>query len=450
MGSDRITIIRGKNNGTLDWRACRRGQSGVLAEGALESGSETLPADVSGKRAGSVILALPASQIVTRIMQFPVLDAEELAGAVALQVDKFSPFPVEQMVYSYEELGKHEDKCTVLMAIAQRAAVAGWGDALRRSGTEISRVDCAALGMWHAMVGSGGIAVQRRESLLVVDADEMVLMTHDNGTLLAISGLGPSVDFGDSVACADLAEEVGRILMETDAENGIGSEPCLVVVADTGVQQVGALKRALAQVVEVPIVDYASKAFPDIVDGMIQRSGDLSSAARSLNLVPPEWVHDADALRFRKRIVLLGSGLLGLWLLLFAGGWGHLAWQRARLAQLQQLDVQWLRPANAIRGLRLQVSFIDRYRDRTHSALESLREVSAVQPQGVDLVSFTYRKGDGMEIIGEADSGDLVLEFNRRLNASALFGDVRPGTRTITRQRRHRFSFDIRFAEEAP
>jgi type II secretory pathway component PulL len=145
MGSDRITIIRGKNNGTLDWRACRRGQSAVLAEGSLESGSETLPADVSGKRAGSVTLALPASQIVTRIMQFPVLDAEELAGAVALQVDKFSPFPVEQMVYSYEELGKHGDACTVLMAIAQRTSVAGWGDALRRSGTEISRVDCAAL-----------------------------------------------------------------------------------------------------------------------------------------------------------------------------------------------------------------------------------------------------------------------------------------------------------------
>jgi hypothetical protein len=304
--------------------------------------------------------------------------------------------------------------------------------------------------MWQAMVGSGGIDVHRRESLLVVDADEMVLITHDNGTLLAISGLGPSVDFGDSVACADVAEEVARILMETDAENGVGSEPCLVVVADTGVQQVGALKSALVQVLDIPIVDYAVKKFPDIVDGIIQRSGDLSLAARRLNLVPPEWVHDADALRFRKRIILLGSGLLGLWLLLLAGGWGHLAWQRARLAQLQQLEAQWLGPANVIRGLRLQVSFIDRYRDRTHSALESLREISAVQPQGVDLVSFTYRKGDGMEVIGEADSGDLVLEFNRRLNQSALFGDVRPGTRTITRQRRHRFSFDIRFAEETP
>jgi hypothetical protein len=448
MGSDRISVLRGKADGGLDWRVCRRGQSTPVAQGSLASRGEPAP-EISGKRAGSVTIALPARQIVTRILRLPLLDPEELAGAVSLQVDKFSPFPVEQMVYSYEVLGKHgEEETIVLIAIAQRASVGAWGDSLRKSSTEIVRVDGSALGLWQAILSSGGINTRRRESLLVVDADEVVLITHDAGQLLAVSGLGATGDFGNSGVCEDLAEEVLRILMETDAENGIGDDASLVVVADGAVGQVGALKSALAQVLEIPVLDYKANVFPDVMDGILQRSIAFGADGSRLNLVPPDWVLDSDSVRFRKRLMLAGGSLIGLWVLLIGAGMGYLAWERSRLVQLRELETQWLRPANAVRSLRLQVSLIDRYQDRTHSALESLREISAVLPQGIDLVSLTYRKGDGIEVIGEADSGDLVLEFNRRLNASALFGDVRPGTRSVTQRRRHRFTFEIGFGEK--
>jgi hypothetical protein len=98
--------------------------------------------------------------------------------------------------------------------------------------------------------------------------------------------------------------------------------------------------------------------------------------------------------------------------------------------------------------MRLQVRLIDRYRDRNDSALECLREISAILPDGVDLLSMTYRKDEGIELVGEADRGALVLQFNQKLNESTLFGDVRPGTRTRTRQGRHRFSFDLILGEE--
>jgi len=444
MGSDRITIIRGRNDGALEWRSYRRGQSAVVAQGTVASLADPLPEDVAGKRSGSVTIALPASQIVMRIMHFPVLAPEELAGAVALQVDKFSPFPVEQMVFSYEVLAQQGDETAVLIAIAQRSSVASWGDGLRRGGSDVARVDSAALGLWQALLAGGALASERRESLLLVDADEVVLLIHDGGKLLTISGLGQPGDLSDPTVCEDLAEEVSRILMETDAEQGPGMQPCLVLAAiDEG--SLGALQVALQQRVDAEVCVGLGGAFPDGVAGVLQRGTAAGITPPPLNLIPPEWVRDSESQLFRKQLIYAGCALLGLWFLLLAVGLGYMAWQRSRLRYLREAEQQWLAPANAVRSMRLQANLVDRYRDRRHSALECLREISSIQPEGVDLISFTYRKGDGIELVGEADSGELVLAFNQRLNESELFEDVRPGTRTRTRQGRHRFSFELMF-----
>ncbi len=451
MATDRITIIRGRTQGRYDWFSYRRGQSTPLDTGRVDPREEeTLPEALTGKRAGATTIALPASQVVTRIMTLPLHDPEELAGAVDLQVDKFSPFPVEQMVYSYEVLEQNEDETAVLIVISQRASVAGWGDDLRATGVQVHRVDCVALGTWKALQTIGALDTTRRQSMLIIDEDEVVLMTHDSGRLLSISGLGDPGDFHEVDVCEELAEEVSRILMETDADNGMGENPELVLFAWEGHGDISVLRDTLSASSDFSVVMGDVKMAPDIVSGLLQRSLAPANGAQSpLNLIPEDWVRDSEALRFRKHLIAIGGGLLGLWLLLLAGGWGYLSWEQVRLDQMREREQEWLRPANAVRSMRLQVNLIDRYRDRTHSALESLREVSALLPQGIDLVSLTYRTGDGLEIVGEADSGSLVLQFNQSLNESALFNDVRPGTRTRTRQGRHRFSFEITFGEVA-
>ena len=448
MGSDRIAIIRGRAGSGYDWFTYRRGQVALLDQGTMDSAAEPLPDGLDAKRVGATTIALPASQVFTRIMTLPLLDPEELAGAVALQVDKFSPFPVEQIVFSYEILQQTDAETSVLIAISQQTSVEAWGTVPRQAGMQLSRVDCAALGAWQALRKQGALDTTRRQSLLLLDQDEVVLLTHDAGRLLSISGLGPPGNFSDSDACADLAEEVARILMEAEADHGVVEASELALLSYETSVALDTLQEALAEAVEMQVVQMAGQPFPDIAGGLLQRSLAVPNAVSTpLNLIPPEWVRDADTRRFRNRMIVIGSGLLGLWMLLLAGGLGYFAWERVRLEQLREREEDWRRPANVIRSMRLQANLIDRYHDRTYSALEVLREISALQPGGVDLVSFTYRRADGLEIIGEADSGAQVLQFNERLNDSALFRDVRPGTRTRTQQGRHRFSFDITFGE---
>ena len=122
--------------------------------------------------------------------------------------------------------------------------------------------------------------------------------------------------------------------------------------------------------------------------------------------------------------------------------------EKIRLERLKKADEELARPANQVRKLRLQANMIERYTDRTYSALECLREISGMLPDGVDLMSFNYRKGVSMDIDGEADSPQLVSSFNGALNGSKLFSEVKPGTKTLTKTGRQRFSFDIKFPEE--
>lgn len=449
MSSDRITVFRSRCRGDSDWRTYRRGQKNVVDQGSVADVTADLPGSLCGRKSAPVTLVLPTTQVIMRIMTLPLFDADELAGAVDLQVDKLSPFPIEQVVYSYEVLAKDDENTTVLVAISQRSSVSNWGKVLRDAGCDITRVDCAALGVWQSLRDDGSLDPDRRESLLLIDRDESLLITHDGGTLLSISGLGAVEDWADQAACDDLAEEIARLFMESDAEHGPGVNPCLRLAGVDGNTELDGLSRSLTEAVDAEVLSFGN-AFPDAEAGVLQRSGRMdASVDPPLNLIPPEWVSDAKSREFHKKLLLIAGGLFGVWILLVAAGMGYMTWERSRLAYLREAELEWLNPANAVRRMRLQVRLIDRYRDRNDSALECLREISAIQPDGVDLLSLTYRKDEGIELVGEADSGALVLQFNQKLNESALFRDVRPGTRTRTRQGRHRFSFNLILGEDS-
>jgi hypothetical protein len=167
-----------------------------------------------------------------------------------------------------------------------------------------------------------------------------------------------------------------------------------------------------------------------------------------LNLTPQSWKDAESRKQAKKRLIMTAIAIFGLWGVVVVGGLGGIKIEKMRLKRLKKIDAQWAEPAKKVRHLRLQSIMVERYTDHTYSSLEILREISRMQPQGVDLTSFTYRKSDGVHIDGEADTGSLVNQFNESLNKSELFADVKPGTRTLTKRGRHRFSFEIKFPKD--
>lgn len=446
MAGDYITAFHQDASGSWRWWVGRRQELQVVDQGDWDGQGEVWPSSKRKRYGARVVLSVPADRLVVRVMDLPVVEPAELDSMVQLQVDKFSPFPVEQMVSSYELISQDENTSRVLMAAARLDAIKGPGDRLKAAGCRIVRVDCVALGLWYVLKEKGLVASSGRETLVCVTAESLVVLTHESGKLEAMSGLALPESWDEEAD--DLAEEISRLMLELDAERGVTGVRVLTLMTSAGEPPPGFAEALAAHADLTPSVKVLDRDIEPLA-GVVARS-QFDQGSRALDLMPSMWRLADDERRLRSKMILAGSVMMGVWVLLALGSLGWIQWQGIRFANLEAENQRWAEPANQVRRLRLQVNMIERYRDRSRSALESLREISLLQPQGVDLTSFTYRKDEGIEIVGEADTGPLVLRFNENLNNSALLGEVRAGTRTQTRQGRHRFSFDIRFAEETP
>ena len=395
---------------------------------------------------GSVVLALPSDQMVMRVLDLPDVDSAEMAGMAELQADKFSPFPLEQMVVSHEVLARREGTAGVLVAAARIQVVGAVGKPLEDAGLRIARVDAALLGRWRALQETGQLEREGRETLVLADGGCVDVLTQEAGVPVALSGLGAVPDLGEPAVADDIAQEVAHLMMGLDAERGRTGKGTISVWMEDGAAR-AALAEALRRRTSREVRERTVASLGGVASGIVRRA-QAEAGAPLLDLTPPAWREASASNRFKRRLGAVACGLLGGWLLLAVGGWSVMAYQRAQIESLRAAEQRWLEPANAVRRLRMQVNLINRYMDRRTSALECLREISLLQPPGVDLASFAYRKGEGLEITGEADTGALVIQFNERLNKSGLFGGVRAGPRTLTPRQRHRFSFEITFNGE--
>ncbi len=434
-------------DGRTAWASWRHGRGAAMTdEGFFGQDDGKASAITDAKAARMAVLALPSSQMVMRVLEFPVTDPAELTAMTELQVDKFAPFPLDQMVVSHEVLSQQEGRSIVLAAAARVSVVSEAGQRLVAAhGVHVGRVDALILGRWRTLQKAGQIEDHGRETLVLVDDSGVDVLTHEAGVPVGLSGLGNVPALIDPDSACDLAQEIAHLLMGIEADRG--QIPQSLVTVWSGKRDVSALVSALQSRVRGNVRERSLEILPSAISGVAERAAN-SGDARLLDLTPPAW-RDIEAKKlFRRRLIMTVSLLLGGWLLLAALGWGLLVWQRAQVAQLQAAELRWIEPANAVRRLRTQAQLIQRYMDRRTSALECLREISLLQPDGVDLASFTYRKGEGMELVGEADSGALVIQFNEKLNRSVLFATVKAGPRTLTARDRHRFSFEITFRKE--
>ncbi len=449
MASRDITVaVTEQPAGQVVWSIVRRGRAGTTVEDGRWSldGSAVPGAGDKPLPKGAIVLALPPHSVVMRVLDFPVAEASEIASMVDLQIDKFSPFPLDQMVVSHEILQQDSHGVRVLAAVARSAVVNPLGKRCAPKGTKITRVDALLLGRWQTLVDAGQLESEGRETLVIVEDGALSVIIHDAGVLVSLSGLGEIPPALEPDMAADLVQELAHLIIGIEAERGKVRQATLTLWSrqESGIE---ALSAALQTRFPGGVRERSLDVLASALSGVASRS---LGTPRLLDLTPVVWRGAEEAQRFRRQMVLAGVACLGAWVALGGAGWGLVAWQRADVAAYKAAETRWQEPANAVRRLRTQVQMIQRYMDRRVSALECLREISQLQPAGVDLTSFTYSKGDGIEIVGEAESGALVITFNEQLNTSKLFTDVTAGARTLTSRQRHRFSFKISFSKGEP
>ena len=442
----------------LEWTVLRRAKESWLvhaqgqataphAEGEADEWTAATLKPIAREFRGRIAVALPLESVLLRVALLPSTDADELRSMAELQVDKFSPFPVETMAIGSEALGARDTSTLVAMATVKRDIVEFCGQLFQDAGAPIDVVDVSALAWWWGVQARELVPARGAQIFLNAAGAGLELVVAYDGVPRLFRALPPAHD-GDTVPEAwvnECAEEIGYALTALETEWGGAGTPSLHIIhaTDTAPLWGEALRREAGL---ETLMCHGPETLPALAEGVARRLAEPATPL-AMDLAPEVW-RVADAARAtRRRLFRAASIFLALWLATVGIFWTLLNVQRGRLAQWQAETDSLEEPAREARLLRSKMLELTQYADRTHSALEGLRVVAETLPPGTELTSFMYRKGNTLTLRGEADVPDKIYGFIQALEQAALFPEVKSdgvSTRNTPQGTRSQFGVTIR------
>lgn len=389
--------------------------------------------------AEAVAIGLPTSVLLLRILRMPVLSREEMTEAVVLQVDKLSPFPGDELTIGWEILSERNEEAVVLVAAVPARHMETLNAALTAAGLRIVRIDVSLLD-WLRVLRARRllVEVEGRQAVLIAAGSEWDLLVIDNGVPVLARGLGKPMEDDD------LARELTLSLFQAEMDAGVlHLRDVVLFSASTPPDAAMAAIRANVSP-EARCISLADDT--TAADGLCLRTVE----GASLDLTPAAWrVHERSEV-VRRRVTLGVAAALGLWAAL-AGMVFLGPTVTGQLINMQKRqESQFIQDFRRASDLRLRIALIQRYMDRSGSLLESLRTVTEVQPDGVELNSLSYERGKGCRLAGEASHPDQVNQFTDQLRNHAPFVACKLGLVSITPAQKHRFDLEATLGEGAP
>lgn len=366
--------------------------------------------DALGAR--QVVVALPLSRLLVRVLRLPVEVKDELLSAVALQMDKLSPFPGEELSVGCEVLSEGDEHLWVFAAAMPLVVSDELGSALNEARLHVVRTDVSALGWFRSLCGPLQLAQPGRRVVLMDPDAGWDLLVVDHGIPVLARGLG-TVD-----EPAALARDVMLSLFNAELEAGRAAvSEVLVISAQAPTDEWLA---GLQDLLGLPVRHRALPSLDGGVEGVAVRTGE----GAALDLTPQAWRDEVREARTRKRVLTGVAVAAAVWALFMAVLFSGPLVYKQMTDRVRAASKAHAKAYKQVSDMRARVNLILSYMDRSYSPLEMLRMASGYLPQGITLTGFNFRRDDGVKITGEADLPTLVYDFKNAVTEDPLFESV--------------------------
>jgi len=369
---------------------------------------------------------LPADKVFVRVLQLPRADAAETQSMVDLQLEKLSPLPVAQIVWSYEvlgyvrqgrvgeELNPHAtgELQTVIVIMAARHHVEEYLGQIEGQGYLADRLELPLLDELRAT------KVQEDGAWIFpnVGGREAICMVAwwCDGVLqnLSLIHLPP-----DETRAAALQEQLAQTVWAGELEGWLTSQPKFHLVADEGTAGAWIPLFDLTQQIEVT----APLPAHELAARTARR---VATNGTSSNLLPSDFIA-----RYRQKFVdriwmrALGA-IVVLYMacaLVYIGFVKFGAYRHGRIQdQIASLGQSY---TNTVK-LREELKVLQDTIELQYAALECYKSVSETLPTQLTLNSMNFERGRKVTFFGTAGSEDRtkVLDFNSKLAGHLVKG----------------------------
>jgi hypothetical protein len=389
------------------WYFGSRGRGFVLNREQTSFANEALPAKIINKDWSNLfqrkinIAWLPSNQVFLRVAQFPVSDFDETLSMVELQLEKLSPIPVTQIVWSVQVL-PHTDATlqTVIVMIAARNGVEEFLGQLEGLGYLADRLELPRLDLLHATTSSQDGAWIYPEP---VGQGHGALVAWWHGGVLQNLAL---LTLPAANRPAGLKEQLLQMTWAGELEGWLTQAPAWHLVADG--PTLAEWEPPLREGLEQPVAVVAAPP-PAALAAMTATR--VARTEQQANLLPLEFSTRYQQ-QFVDRLWMGGLGaVIGLYLV---GVIVYFAWLQFALVGTNQVEQQVanLGPTytNALQfKARLQV--LQDRQDLKFAALDCWKAVAELLPDGVTLEGYNFTDGKKLSINGVAPA-DMAKRLN--------------------------------------
>ncbi|MBN2505951.1 MAG: hypothetical protein JXQ71_04585 [Verrucomicrobia bacterium] len=364
---------------------------------------------------------LPADQVFLRTLQLPAGELAETRSMLELQLEKLSPLPVAQIVWSFEVFPQPTALMqTAVVVIIARALVEDYLGRLETAGFLADRLELPLLDELRAAeIDANGVWIHPEIGL---DKSHCLMAWWIDRVLCHLS-----------LVCLPNPEQRGAVLREQLAQTAWAGEiegwltgpPALKVVADPAAAAPWLVEFIRAENAEVvPPVAHAELA--------ARTARRVTKDSAHTNLLPAE--HTA---RYKQQWVdgvwMRGLGaLLVLYLLFVLGYFGVVEYARWKLESLRDQVAQLEGAVQNAKRTRALVETLQEQVDLQYAALECWKAVAANLPEELTLDSLNFERGVTLVISGTVEEQHVpkVHDFNEairstQVNNQPLFSNVK-------------------------
>ena len=383
-----------------------------------------------------VISVLPREQVLTRLVKFPTVNAEELSQMVELYAKAQLPYPREQMVLDFHLVQRQDGFSLVAIIACQRDLVDRHVAVLRDAGISPGLLTLSSWGVlaWYRRLGQAGGADLPPEPVLILNVDDARtdLVVVSEGRLCSSRSIGQGVtDWGVSAEAAELlSQEVERSRGALRKELP-GVEVRSLIL--TGLGSLNVWREPLAQRTGLPVTGIDSQqslegwagpmATP--VSPVVVGALACSNSQALLNLSPPEVRAHVRHRQQLRELVTAGALALGVLVLGAAVLGVQLFRERRAAGRLAHVLAEIEPTAKHLQEKTRSAQLVDTVLQRRRLLAEHLSSVLQGLPSNAVLETLAFERGRRELIVrGNADSTQTVLDYIKQLERVKGIGQV--------------------------
>ncbi|HXE42045.1 MAG TPA: hypothetical protein VN516_03385 [Candidatus Baltobacteraceae bacterium] len=401
------------------WQFDAKGGNFVLSREQKTADGAPLPSRYVAKSWSSLwqpklnVAWLPPEEIFLRVVELPKSSFDETRGMVELQLEKLSPMPVGQIVWTIHILpSASADLQSVIVTIANRVAVEEFLGKIEARGFLTDRLETPLLDQLSATPPTSDgawiyVGTRGQNSALVA--------WWFGGALRNLSFIVLPTS-GDSAK--SLREQLSHLAWAGELEGWLTAQPTWHLVADpvNAAQWENFLREALNEPVQL------SEPLPAVE--LAAHTARRAAAAPDAGLLPPEFPSRYRE-QFHDRLWLHGLYTAGIvYAICVAFYFALTTWKGYQTRDVEQRAATLGQSYTNVMELQARYQVLKERDQLKYAALDCWKIVAEQLPDDLPLQHFVFSGGQKLTLSGVASQSqfDTVLNFNKALKKAQVNG----------------------------